>query len=435
MKLPDNFIQQGITEQDVLRLNSNTYQPGFMQIHLTFPYSESFAALTDIHDQGSFLHEYVHYLQNLTTPWGLYTSMLMYETMVNTFAYIQETSETIKLPLRLNFGDKIQQRMSIVSNGNGTNPFENDNCHGSFKIDRTKRIIWHRNYTNIGNGHYPYIELEVPCIDGSKKIKLGAYIIKESMAAMCQMQLDFSAKHEEYDVPYNLIKILAEQHFPKIAADDKKLISICYISLFSLTPAQTLIDQLDFANHNPKYSGMELLEMFVNESTISINNNTKLSVVAFFDDIANRFEVTLAKSLRTPLDYIHEAISRVRLSGGIVPLVSALYAPNFDKDTVQTIIDHVGIPYVYTDFGEYYYPKSVKGENKDSNDIIVLIGMSALYNYIVHPNSLKCCPLRYMCMKSDFDKDECFDAPWEGHACPMTVMGDMLGIKRGQLVW
>lgn len=38
-------------------------------------------------------------------------------------------------------------------------------------------------------------------------------------------------------------------------------------------------------------------------------------------------------------------------------------------------------------------------------------------------------------MKSDFDKDECFDAPWEGHACPMTVMGDMLGIKRGQLVW
>lgn len=179
MKLPDNFIQQGITEQDVLRLNSNTYQPGFMQIHLTFPYSESFAALTDIHDQGSFLHEYVHYLQNLTTPWGLYTSMLMYETMVNTFAYIQETSETIKLPLRLNFGDKIQQRMSIVSNGNGTNPFENDNYHGSFKIDRTKRIIWHRNYTNIGNGHYPYIELEVPCIDGSKKIKLGAYIIKD----------------------------------------------------------------------------------------------------------------------------------------------------------------------------------------------------------------------------------------------------------------
>lgn len=176
--------------------------------------------------------------------------------------------------------------------------------------------------------------------------------------------IGFSAKHEEYDVPYNLIKIFAEQHFPKIAADDKKLISICYISLFSLTPAQTLIDQLDFANRNPKYSGMELLEMFVNESTISINNNTKLSVVAFFDDIANRFEVTLAKSLRTPLDYIHEAISRVRLSGGIVPLVSALYAPNFDKDTVQTIIDHVGIPYVYTDFGEYYYPKSVKARIK-----------------------------------------------------------------------
>lgn len=435
MKLPNKLVCQGITEEDILRFNSNTYQPGFMQIHLRFSYPGCFTVLTDIHEQGSFLHEYVHYLQNLTTPWGLYTSMLMYENMVNTFVYIQSVSESIKLPVKLNFEEMVQRRMDIVSNGNGTNPFENDNFVCSLKIDRTKKIICHREYANIEEFHYPCIELEVPFVDGIKKITLGAYIIKESMAAMVQMQLDPSAKHEDYDVPYNLIKILAEQSFPYIAADDKKLISICYISLFSLTPAQTLMDQLDFANRNSCYSGVELLNKFINESTILVNKKKQLSVVSFFDDIANRYEETLAKSLQIPLDYIHEAISRVRLSRGVVPLISALYAQDFDKDTVQTIIDYVGIPYVYTDFGEYYYPKSIKNKAKESDDIFALIGMSAMYNYIIHPNKYRCCPLMYICQKENRTKYECFDAPWDGEECIMTVMGNMLGIKPGKLVW
>lgn len=435
MKLPEKFIHQGITELDILRYNSNTYQPGFMQIHLRFSYPGCFTALTNIHEQGSFLHEYVHYLQNLTTPWGLYTSMLMYENMVKTFAYIHSKSESIKIPIRLKFEEKVQRRFDIVSIGNGTNPFKDYNLERCLIIDRTKKIIWHRNYTKIGEFSYPCIELEVPFVDCLKKIKLGAYIIKESMAAMVQMLLDPSAKHGDYDVPYNLIKILAEQSFPKIAADDKKLISICYISLFSLTPAQTLIDQLDFANRNPCHSGVELLYKFINESTILVNKKKQLSVVSFFDDIANKFEDILSKSLLMTLDYIHEAISRVRLSRGVVPLISALYAQDFDKDTVQTIIDYVGIPYVYTDFGEYYYPKSVKYETKESNDIIALIGMSAMYNYIVYPNKYKCCPLMYMCQKEKCTKNECFDAPWEGHECTMTVMGKSIGVKPGKLIW
>lgn len=32
-------------------------------------------------------------------------------------------------------------------------------------------------------------------------------------------------------------------------------------------------------------------------------------------------------------------------------------------------------------------------------------------------------------------KNECFDAPWEGHECTMTVMGKSIGIKPGKLIW
>lgn len=435
MNLPKEFISQGVTEQDILLQNSNTYQPGFMQIHLMFSYPGSFDKLTDIHEQGSFLHEYVHYLQNIATPWGLYSSMLIYEDMVNTFAYIQQASEPLKLPLGLNLSETSKRKNAIVENGNGTNPFVQREFYGSLKIDRSKQIIWHRRHETIGNTPYPTIELEIPFLDGTKKIKLGAYIIKESMAAMYQMQLDSSAKHDGYDVPYNVIKILAEQHFPNIAMDDKKLISICYISLFSLSPGQTLLDQLDFANRNPEFSGVNLFGEFVNKSTILINQKVKVSVVDFFEDLADKFEIVMSKCLQTSLDYIHEALSRVRLSNGTVPIISALYAPKFDKSTVQTLIDYAGIPYIYTNNGEFFHPESIKEKGKESNDLIALIGMYAIYNYIVHPNQIRCCPLRYMCLNTTFEKDECFDAPWEGHECTMTIMGRSIGIKKGQLVW
>jgi hypothetical protein len=32
---------------------------------------------------GTFLHEYVHFWQNISTPWGLYMSIVQYQTLAN----------------------------------------------------------------------------------------------------------------------------------------------------------------------------------------------------------------------------------------------------------------------------------------------------------------------------------------------------------------
>lgn len=91
------------------------------------------------------------------------------------------------------------------------------------------------------------------------------------MAAMYQMMIDPNASHEKYDLPYNLIQILCEQHYPNIAHDRTKLIAICYTSLFSLSPAQVLRDQLDNASENPDVSGLELFNDFVRNAEIYDN--------------------------------------------------------------------------------------------------------------------------------------------------------------------
>lgn len=433
MKIPEYILASGLTEQDVWQTLSNTYTPGFMQMHLRVHFTGSFKDMLSKEDQGIFFHEYVHYLQNLSTPWGLYTSMMCYLEMVDTYKFIQESTNPILLPLSVDLGEEANRKKEIIRTGNGQNPL--NSVFGSLVIDRNQIIVWHRKLKDIGGKQYPYIILDIPCMDNVKSVRFGAYMIKESMAAMCQMLYDPSATHKEHDLPYNLVKVLAEQSFPNIADDNKKLISICYLSLFSLSPAEVLFDQLDYANNNPHISGTELLEKFVSESKITLNGKNGVSVVDFFEDIANRFEKILSSSLGLELDYIHEAISRVRLSKGTYPIISAIYDESFGEDVIQGLIDHVGIPYIYTDYDEYHYPESVKEPGEASSDMVNLLGQHAIYHYMVRPNLYRCCPLYYMCKKSTFNKEECFDAPWKGHQCVMTVMGNHIGLDKKDIHW
>lgn len=154
-----------------------------------------------------------------------------------------------------------------------------------------------------------------------------------------------------------------------------------------------------------------------------------------FEFVTCRFNSILQSSLQIELDYIEEALNRVSLKKGIVPIISSLYAANFGVDVIQDLIEYVGIPYTYTDNHEYHYPQSYKDPKEASADMIALIGQHALYNYLVHPNRYRCCPLRYMCLDTTFDKEECFDAPWLGHECSMTVMGKAMGISDKKLSW
>lgn len=427
--LPQRLIDQGVTEQDIIKSNSNTYDSGFMQIHLIKHFRGSFTEMDNVKEKGPFLHEYIYYLQNLTAPWGLYFSMGAYNIMIENYEFIQKHSE-IKLPLRIDLNPETKRISDIIMNGNGDNPFYT--VPGSLRIDRTRDIVWHRTSKSINGHRYLCLNLNVPCEDAVNSVRFGANIIKESMAALYQMQLDPTATHEKYNLPYNLVKIIAEPHFPNIATDDKKLITICYISLFSLSPAVVLIEQLDYANKHVEKTGPELLDIFINETSIKINGDDPVSIIDFYDEISIRFERILQNSLQVDLDYIHETLQRIELSNGVVPIISTLYDKNFSEDLIQELIDYIGIPYIYTDFEEYHYPQSTTSEDAYA-DMVALVCQHALYYFLVHPNKYRCCPLRYMCKESSY-KDECFDYSWLGERCPMTVMGDNINLNSKNII-
>lgn len=56
-----------------------SYTPGFFQIKLSFPFDMKDLSSLSIQDLGTFAHEYIHYLQNTSTPFGLWQAMVYYQ--------------------------------------------------------------------------------------------------------------------------------------------------------------------------------------------------------------------------------------------------------------------------------------------------------------------------------------------------------------------
>ena len=108
-------------EQDVLKAIAGSYQPGFLQIKLTNSFDGGLGGFSQ-NELGTFLHEYVHFLQNISTPWGLYMSMVQYQTLAKTFAFIQESSQEIELPLQIREAE-LDRKWSIIKLGSGYYPF------------------------------------------------------------------------------------------------------------------------------------------------------------------------------------------------------------------------------------------------------------------------------------------------------------------------
>ena len=57
----------------LLKENSNSYMPAFYYMNLKFPFYDSPMVLYNLSKRNlaSFIHEYIHFLQDITTYWGL----------------------------------------------------------------------------------------------------------------------------------------------------------------------------------------------------------------------------------------------------------------------------------------------------------------------------------------------------------------------------
>ena len=118
------------------------YKPAFMQIRIQDSYDGNIDEL-DIPTLGTIVHEYIHFLQNVSTPWGLYDSMVRYNIMAETYAFVENATSTITLPLNIDYSQGLKNKMDIVECGTGYCP--GAGCRGA-------AAGWNRTSTCIARG-------------------------------------------------------------------------------------------------------------------------------------------------------------------------------------------------------------------------------------------------------------------------------------------
>ncbi len=394
------------------------YTHGYFYIYLNGTFSLQLDNMS-IPDLGTFFHEYVHFIQNISTLWGIKRGMTYNNFMCDLFNAAKHAKE-IHIPfVGFAIDPKTKKELDFDRKTRGC---AGEDSNKNWRIDTTQKIGISVRQDSSQN--WPIllrlVYLDVKFQDGrTEQIVLGSTIVAESMAALCQSYIDPSSIRGHKDIPYNAVQILANQYFPELAKDTKKLICLCYIALFSMNPGWQLLDMMRYAEQHKEKSGIELFNEFINTTSLMVHGNS-ISVVEFFDSIIDGYKESIKGLLGEEVDYLKELFDRVRLSGNNAPLISILDDDEpIGRQHIKALIDYMSIPFVHTN-DNFFYPTSANSP-QGARDIAKLSYFYKIYEFLlhIHPERKKKCPFMELCAH---DHVMCSDAPWKETNCAMEYV-------------
>lgn len=351
-------------------------------------------------DLGTFLHEYIHFLQNISTPYGIFSAIMINNCMCE-FVHSMKDKNEIYLPYTFNYSEDLLQRYKWYKCSLGTGHLD-----GILDISRTTEILFEEINEFPIKFHKVSFKAHICNYNEPIDIIIGSTIIKEGMASMYQSLIDDKVEHN--DIPYNVLSFLCKKHFPNIANDTIKIICLCHISLFSLDPGFTLLNLLKTANNNPELTGFQMFDEFLKTSKVMNSNN----IVDKFNSLVDTYKESIRKMLSCEINYIEELLEKVKIQNGIVPILNVINTKEFNIESIKALVSYLGIPFIHKRDGTQYYPQK-EGEIIKCPDLISIVGNSIMKQYFMKPNTYVC-PFMFMC---DCTDDECYDSPWLHKNC------------------
>lgn len=183
------------------------YLPAFMLIHIddNIDFQNFKAHSAEI--KGTFMHEYCHYLQDVSTTYGFVNfRCIMRELMLKTFD--NRTSEE---------RNELNSNRSIFGL-----------CKGDKNVEDTIFCI-----NKITIEEDDVIDYAIVRYNGDKEFQFGNFCIAESMAYLVERRLYNT--YERYDeFPYNVCEKICEQEYPEFAKNKIWVMALCELALLEM---------------------------------------------------------------------------------------------------------------------------------------------------------------------------------------------------------
>jgi len=371
-------------------------------------------------DLGTLMHEYIHYIQHISTVFGLMNGSLFHETMYNLKNEILN-SETIQIPFRFKMNHKIEKANESFKRVKG---------------DSTKITISEYSNYIISTSRSESIQIEfMTNKNQAKVIKVGSLHIKEGMSVICQRLID---EHASHDInPYGIVELICQRLNPNLLKDPIKIIALCQLALNSKNCAYHFYELVILSQDDPELDSNQLYKKYLKSANEFTYMKTKKTLKEMQLIALNRFETSLKKNIHTELQYIPKVINNIKkiFTDETCPLIEVLSSSELSNEgKLASLMDIYGITII----------DSVKNEsliypNNDSdnipNEFIVLEAQNVVYRNLLSNDKNKPCPYFRRCSRKN---DLCWDEPWSNtNNCIYTTIGNLLDlpnkIERGNL--
>lgn len=190
----------------------------------------------------TFFHEYIHYLQDIMTGYGLRNFFINgeYLAWAANFLYKQPKGE-FKTPLLppedINNSIYVNMEISQFTEAANDPPGKNYDLKVTGKVKVTPQQV------NVVGQNIDVPVIEVPTDSGD--FVLGGYHIIESMAYLAE-EVVYPDDHEPSpNYPYDIVSQLSTFYIPDVQDRKKLLFGLCDIALMFSHPAKALVDMFE----------------------------------------------------------------------------------------------------------------------------------------------------------------------------------------------
>lgn len=373
-----------------------------------------------------FLHEYTHFMQDVSTYYGLSNLFTVNEVI---------KSKHLNLTTFLPNGGKFKPPVSIMHNNlilkasiqlkNLTiGLVDNIPCFDVKKIELKKEIV--PNNPFVKQIYKVYVSTK-----NNKCFQFGALALMENMAFLME-KLCVNECEPSPDYPYSAAEIVANFIAPTFAKDKLMVFALCDVSLQASNPGHYFCDTLYLIrNGTIKYSKPEdVYDDFYSRQTITYHSSTIPNYLGQFRQMADAIIEQEKKFIQTPQlsvfwRWLENAINYsydLRLNHRYFLLEIARSGNARMSRVFADYLNVVGSPLVMNKCGTFY---CIPSSRVPGDGMCYYRAMRQVYHLLAE--GTKKCDMKAWCRQSKIQVDcRCNHKPWEHlkdkNKCPYAVV-------------
>lgn len=212
------------------------YEPAFFRIDICENFDFNCWNCNTNHQKAILLHEYIHYLQDISTGYGCRNFVSIAKVLQ---AYIYKASiqgDIIKIPINISDIEGAELDSLLGEIYQGDSEFLENCC-----IDRIE--IRNNEFLEEMDQVFAENSPEVLLISKGKEYRFGGMCVMESMAHLIESSIYPSEKMTNC-FPYNSCEMVCRYIYPELLKNPQWIIALCDASLRSVQPGLTFYDIL-----------------------------------------------------------------------------------------------------------------------------------------------------------------------------------------------